>query len=110
MKPKNVAEIIALVKDGTISGKVAKEVFEEVFNTGKTAKEIVESKGLTQISDEGELATTIDEILAANAESVERYRAGKTKLMGFFVGEVMKVTRGTANPSLVSKLLKDKLS
>ncbi|MCK4846915.1 MAG: Asp-tRNA(Asn)/Glu-tRNA(Gln) amidotransferase subunit GatB [Deltaproteobacteria bacterium] len=110
MKPQDVAEVITLVKDGTVSGKVAKEVFEEVFNTGNSAKDIVESKGLTQISDEGELAATIDEILSANSDSVERYRAGKTKLMGFFVGEVMKVTRGKANPSLVSKLLKEKLS
>ncbi len=107
---KALAGLLGLIKDGKISGKIAKDVFEEMFNTGKDAAKIVESKGLTQISDTGELEGLIDGIIENNADSVERYRAGKTKLMGFFVGEVMKATRGRANPGLVSKMLKEKLA
>ncbi len=107
--PRALAGLLSLVRDGRISAKIAKEVFEEMFLTGKDAASIVEKKGLTQISDEGELAGIIDDIIEKNPENVERYRAGKTKLLGFFVGEVMKATKGRANPQLVSRILKEKL-
>jgi aspartyl-tRNA(Asn)/glutamyl-tRNA(Gln) amidotransferase subunit B len=107
--PKAIAVLLTLIKDGKISGNVAKEVFEEMFNTGKDAAAIVKEKGVTQISDEGELEGIIETIIKANQDSVERYKAGKTKLMGFFVGEVMKATKGQANPGVVSKILKTKL-
>ncbi|VAV83021.1 Aspartyl-tRNA(Asn) amidotransferase subunit B @ Glutamyl-tRNA(Gln) amidotransferase subunit B [hydrothermal vent metagenome] len=108
--PKKLAGLLTLVKEGKISNKIGKEVFEEIFTTGKEPSAIVEAKGISQISDTGELEGIIDKIIADNQDSVERYRAGKTKLMGFFVGETMKATKGRANPGLVSKMLKEKLS
>jgi len=101
--------MLKLMDKGVISGKIAKTVFEEMYKTGKPAEKIVEEKGLTQITDEDELGSTIDEILEKNAQEVEQYRQGKEKLFGFFVGEAMKATRGKANPQLVNKLLKEKL-
>jgi len=95
--------------DGTISGKIAKTVFEEMFATGKRPADIVKEKGLVQISDEGELAAVVDRVLAANPGVVEDYRAGKERAFGFLVGQVMKETRGKANPGLVNKLLKERL-
>ncbi len=108
--PEKLAELLALIKDGKISGKIAKEVFEEIFTSGKDASAIVKAKGISQISDAGELEAIINKIVADNQDSVERYRTGKTKLMGFFVGETMKATKGRANPGLVSKMLKEKLA
>lgn len=108
--PERLAGLLNLIKEGKISGKIGKEVFEEIFTTGKDAPAIVEAKGISQISDTSELEGIIDKIIADNQDSVERYRAGKTKLMGFFVGETMKATKGRANPGLVSKMLKEKLS
>ncbi len=107
--PENLAGLITIVKKGAISGKMGKEVFEEMYRTGKAPEDIVKSKGLVQISDEAELSGIIGGIISANPESVERYRAGKTQLMGFFVGETMKATKGRANPKLVNKLLKERL-
>lgn len=107
--PKGVADIISMVKGGQISGKIAKEVFEEMYRTGKTAADIVKAKGLTQISDEGELARIVDEIVKANPDNVAKYKAGKTAVVGFFVGEVMKATRGKANPGVINRILKEKL-
>ena len=101
--------LLKLLKGGRISGKIAKEVLEEMFATGKDAEAIIEEKGLSQISDESELLQVVDRIIADTPENVERYRAGKTKLLGFFVGEVMKATRGKANPQLVNRLLKERL-
>ena len=103
------AALLALVEDGTISGRIAKDVFEIMFETGKDAAAIVEEKGLKQVSDTGAIEAIIDEIIAANGGQVEQYRAGKTKLMGFFVGQVMKATGGKANPGVVNQLLKPKL-
>jgi aspartyl-tRNA(Asn)/glutamyl-tRNA(Gln) amidotransferase subunit B len=103
------AELLALIEDGTISGRIAKDVFEIMFETGKDAGAIVEEKGLKQVSDTGAIEAIIDEIIAANQGQVEQYRAGKTKLMGFFVGQVMKATQGKANPGVVNQLLKPKL-
>jgi len=108
--PEKLAGLLTLVKEGKISNKIGKEVFEEIFTTGKDGGAIVKAKGVSQISDTSELEGIIDKIIADNQDSVERYRAGKTKLMGFFVGETMKATKGRANPGLVSKMLKEKLS
>ncbi|MBI5178703.1 MAG: Asp-tRNA(Asn)/Glu-tRNA(Gln) amidotransferase subunit GatB [Nitrospinae bacterium] len=104
-----LAELLNLIKDGTISGKIAKDVFAEMEQSGKSPKVIVAEKGLVQITDEGAIEKQIEEILAINPEQVAGYKAGKTKLMGFFVGEVMKATKGKANPALVNKILKEKL-
>jgi aspartyl-tRNA(Asn)/glutamyl-tRNA(Gln) amidotransferase subunit B len=101
--------LIRLIDDGTISGKIAKEVFSEMFESGKQAPDIVREKGLVQITDTTEIEKTIDEVIAANPTELEQYRAGKTKLMGFFVGQVMKLTGGKANPQAVNALLKTKL-
>jgi aspartyl-tRNA(Asn)/glutamyl-tRNA(Gln) amidotransferase subunit B len=106
----SLAAMIGLIEDGTISGKIAKEVFEEMWNTGKGPKAIVEEKGLVQITDTSSIEQVVDQILAANQHQVDEYRQGKEKLFGFFVGQVMKVTNGKANPKLVNDLLSRKLS
>ena len=109
ISPNGVADIIKMVKGGQISGKMAKEVFEEMYKTGKAAADIVKAKGLTQISDEGELAKIVEEIVKNNPDNVAKFKAGKTAVMGFFVGEIMKATKGKANPQVINKLLKEKL-
>ncbi|MEM9878097.1 MAG: Asp-tRNA(Asn)/Glu-tRNA(Gln) amidotransferase subunit GatB [Pseudomonadota bacterium] len=100
------AGLLSLQEDGTISGRIAKDVFEIMFETGKSAAQIVDEKGLKQVSDTGELEAIIKEIIAANPAQVEQYRGGKDKLLGFFVGQVMKATKGQANPAVVNQLLK----
>lgn len=107
--PEQLAGMFALVEKGTISGKIAKQVFEEMISSGKSAEEIVQARGLVQISDEGELQKIVAEILAGNQPQVEQYKAGKEKVFGFFVGQVMKATRGKANPKVVNDLLKKEL-
>ena len=107
---ESLGELIKLIDQGDISGKIAKDVFEEMVASGQGPREIVEAKGLTQISDEGDLELIIDRIMEANPDNVERYRAGKKKLMGFFVGQVMKETKGQANPKLVNQILGKKLA
>ena len=106
---ENLAGLLDLIADGTVSGRLAKEVFEIMFETGRPAGEIVEEKGLRQVSDEGAIAAAIDKVLAENAGKVAEYKSGKDKLFGFFVGQVMKATGGKANPALVNELLKKKL-
>ncbi|SDG43113.1 Asp-tRNA(Asn)/Glu-tRNA(Gln) amidotransferase subunit GatB [Thalassobaculum litoreum] len=101
--------LVDLIGDGTISGRIAKEVFAEMFETGKSAGEIVEEKGLRQVSDTGAIEGIIDEVLAENADKVEQYRGGKDKLFGFFVGQTMKKSQGKANPGMVNELLRKKL-
>ena len=101
--------LIDLIADNTISGRIAKEVFEEMFATGKAAAAIVEEKGLRQVTDTGAIDTAIEAVMAANAGKVAEYRGGKDKLFGFFVGQVMKATAGKANPALVNEILKAKL-
>jgi len=105
----SLGALIDLVKDGTISNRTAKEVLEEMFDTGKEAAVIVDEKGLKQVSDTGAIEAAIDTIIAANQDKVEQYRGGKDKLLGFFVGQVMKATGGKANPGVVNQLLKPKL-
>lgn len=101
--------LLDLIHDGTISGRTAKDVFEAMIETGKSAAVLVEEKGLKQISDEGAIEALIEGVLEANQDKVEQYRGGKDKLFGFFVGQTMKATGGKANPAVVNKLLKAKL-
>ncbi len=101
--------LMDLMADGTISGKIAKDVFEEMFETGKDADTVVDEKGLKQVSDSGAIEAMIDEVLAANPDKVEEYRAGKVQLLGFFVGQVMKASGGKANPGVVNEVLRAKL-
>ena len=108
--PEDLAELLKMTDESIISGKIAKTVFEEMYSTGKAPRVIVEEKGLKQVSDEGEIGEIIDHVLAANPSQVEEYRGGKEKLLGFFVGQVMKETQGKANPKLVNKILREKLS
>jgi len=110
IKPEQLAAMLQLLEKGTISGKIAKTVFEEMFASGKDAETIVKEKGLVQISDEGAIAAIVDEVIANNQKSVEDFRAGKDRALGFLVGQVMKASRGKANPEMVNKLLKERLS
>lgn len=107
--PAALAELLTLVEKGTINQNTAKAVLGEMFQTGRAAAEIVAEKGLAQISDADELERVIDEVISANPDQVAEYRAGKERLLGWFVGQVMKATRGKANPQLVTELLKEKL-
>ena len=107
--PDKLGGLLDLIADGTISGRIAKDVFEIMFETGKDAAAIVEEKGLKQVSDTGAIAGIVDEVLAANADKVAEYKSGKDKLFGFFVGQVMKATQGKANPKAVNDILKEKL-
>jgi aspartyl-tRNA(Asn)/glutamyl-tRNA(Gln) amidotransferase subunit B len=104
-----LGELVDLISDNTISGKIAKTVFEKMFETGKPAKKIVEEEGLVQVTDTGAIEKAIDEVMAANADKLAEYRSGKDKLFGFFVGQVMKATGGKANPAMLNDLLKKKL-
>lgn len=105
-----MAQLLSRISDDTISGKIAKDVFSAMWAGEGGADEIIEKKGLKQITDTSAIEAMIDEIIAANPGQAEQYRAGKEKLMGFFVGQVMKQTQGKANPAVVNKLLKAKLS
>jgi aspartyl-tRNA(Asn)/glutamyl-tRNA(Gln) amidotransferase subunit B len=107
--PARLAAILRLVDEGTIGGPGAKQVFEEVFRTGAEPADVVRSKGLAQVSDESAIEAVVDRVLAASAGEVERYRAGNRKLMGFFVGQVMKEMKGKGNPGVVNALLRRKL-
>jgi aspartyl-tRNA(Asn)/glutamyl-tRNA(Gln) amidotransferase subunit B len=98
-----------LIDNNTISGKIAKTVFEEMYKTGKEAEVIVKEKGLLQISDASAIEKAVDEIIEKHPKEIERFRAGEEKLLGFFVGQVMKATKGKANPQIVNEILKKKL-
>jgi aspartyl-tRNA(Asn)/glutamyl-tRNA(Gln) amidotransferase subunit B len=108
--PDNLAELLQLIDVGTVSGKIAKTVFEQMYTSGKRAKVIVEEKGLVQVRDEGTIETIVEEILAENPTEVEQFKAGKEKLLGFFVGQIMRKTKGKANPQLVNEILLKKLT
>lgn len=107
---ESFAKLQALILQGEISGRIAKDVFEIMVETGGDPADIVEKRGMKQVSDTGAIAAMIDAVLAENADKVAEYRAGKDKLYGFFVGQVMKKTGGKANPQLVNDLLKSKLA
>jgi aspartyl-tRNA(Asn)/glutamyl-tRNA(Gln) amidotransferase subunit B len=106
---KNLGRLIDLIADNTISGRMAKEVFEIMVESGKSPDAIVEERGMKQITDTGAIDAAVDKILAENADKVAQYRSGKTQVMGWFVGQVMKATQGKANPALCSEALKKKL-
>ncbi|MCL4147322.1 UNVERIFIED_CONTAM: hypothetical protein GTU68_014040 [Idotea baltica] len=106
----NLGNLVKFIKDGTISGKIAKTVFEEMFNTGQEPGKIIEEKGLKQVSDTGAIEKMIDTILEQNADKVAEYKSGKDKLFGFFVGQAMKLSQGKANPQTLNEILKKKLS
>ncbi len=106
LSPRQLAEMLGLIKDGTISGKIAKTVFEEMYKTGKGAREIVQEQGLVQITDQTAVEQAVTEVLKTHPQEVEAYRNGREKLFGFFVGQVMKATQGKANPQLVNDILK----
>ncbi|KAL2650558.1 hypothetical protein R1flu_018686 [Riccia fluitans] len=110
LTPSSLAELISLIKDGTISGKIAKEVLPDLLEKGGSAKTIIEKKGLVQISDVATIEKMIDEVLAKNPSQLEAYCGGKTKLQGFFVGQVMKASGGKVNPALMNKILLEKLN
>ncbi|MGI6686463.1 MAG: Asp-tRNA(Asn)/Glu-tRNA(Gln) amidotransferase subunit GatB [Bacillota bacterium] len=107
--PEMLTDMLKLIDKGTISGKIAKTVFEEMFKTGKKPEEIVKEKGLVQISDQGEIDAMVNQVIADNPKSVEDYKAGKEKAIGFLVGQVMKLSKGKANPGMVNELLREKL-
>jgi aspartyl-tRNA(Asn)/glutamyl-tRNA(Gln) amidotransferase subunit B len=108
--PERLAELLKLIDDGTISGKIAKDVFADMISSGKSAKEIVEDKGIKQISDESELEQIVAGILEKHPDEISRYKGGDQKLLGFFVGQVMKATQGKANPKVVNEILRKELS
>jgi aspartyl-tRNA(Asn)/glutamyl-tRNA(Gln) amidotransferase subunit B len=109
VSPRDTAELLRQVEEGIISGKLAKEAFEKMFETGKEAKMIIEEEGLGQIADEESLKRVIEEVMRESPEAIQDFKKGKKKALGFLVGQVMKKTRGRANPGMVNKLLKRKL-
>ena len=108
--PAQIAELVNTVEGGTISGKIGKDVLAEMFATGKNAADIIKEKGLAQVSDTGEIEGFVDQAIAANPAQVEQFKAGNPKVLQFLVGQVMKLSRGKANPKLVSEILNKKLS
>ena len=109
VRPEQLCQLLDLIHNGSISGASAKSVFEEMFNTGKQAADIIAQQGLSQISDSQEIMPKIDEVLSTNNQAVADYKTGKEQALKFLVGQVMKASRGRANPNLVSELLKKKL-
>ena len=105
MRPQQLGELLQLVKDDVISGKIGKEIFPEVYRQGASPKQYIEEKGLVQISDESAIEGTIEKILAQFPKEVGEFKAGKEKLLGFFVGQVMKETKGKANPKVLNEIL-----
>ncbi|WP_020677426.1 Asp-tRNA(Asn)/Glu-tRNA(Gln) amidotransferase subunit GatB [Geopsychrobacter electrodiphilus] len=110
VSPELLAGLLGRIHDNTISNKIAKQVFEAMWTSGDSADSIIEKQGLKQVTDTGAIEALIDEVLAANPDSVVEYRAGKDKLIGFFVGQVMQKSRGKANPGVVNQLLQQKLA
>jgi aspartyl-tRNA(Asn)/glutamyl-tRNA(Gln) amidotransferase subunit B len=105
-----LGEMIDLIADGTISGRLAKDVFAAMVETGERPAKIVAERGLTQVTDTGAIEAAIDAVLAANQDKIAEYRSGKDKLYGFFVGQVMKATQGKANPAALNEILRRKLA
>ena len=105
----NLSQLIARIGDDTISGKIAKDVFKAMWEGEGSADDIIESKGLKQVTDTGAIEAIIDEIIANNAPQVEQFKSGNEKILGFFVGQAMKASQGKANPKLLNQLLREKL-
>ncbi len=110
VSPQSLAELVKLIKENVLSSKLAKEVIKDMVLTGKSPAQIVEEKGLKQVSDEGQIKSMIEEVLRENSKEVERFKAGEEKVFGFLVGQVMKKAKGKANPQVVNKILKEVLS
>jgi len=106
---QNLGELLDLIKSGEISGKIAKDVLDIMFESGEKAYKIVESKGLKQVSDIGALEKIVDEVIKNNSENFAKLQAGDEKLLGFFVGQIMKASKGQANPQLANEILRKKL-
>jgi aspartyl-tRNA(Asn)/glutamyl-tRNA(Gln) amidotransferase subunit B len=109
VSPERFISLLKLVDNGTISLKVARDLFPELYASGQSPEQLVQEKGLTQVSDEGALETIIDEAMAKNPAQLAQYRSGKDQVLGFFVGQVLKASGGKANPGKVNELLKKKL-
>jgi aspartyl-tRNA(Asn)/glutamyl-tRNA(Gln) amidotransferase subunit B len=110
VKPSDIAELLKLIDDNTISGKIAKTVFRDMMETGNPPQKIIDEKGLVQVSDSSEIEKIIDDVLAKNAQSVTDYKNGKEKALGFLIGQIMKESKGKANPQVVNELLIKKLN
>ncbi len=110
VSPQNLAELIKLIKEGVLSSKLAKEVIKDMVLTGKSPSQIVEERGLKQVSDEGQIRSMVEEVLRENPREAERFKAGEEKVFGFLVGQVMKKAKGKANPQLVNKILREVLT
>jgi aspartyl-tRNA(Asn)/glutamyl-tRNA(Gln) amidotransferase subunit B len=110
VKPEQLGSLLAMVEAGTISGKIAKTVFGDMLESGLDPEQIVKDKNLLQVSDESELLELVREIIEQNPAQVEDFRSGKTKLMGYFVGQLMQKTKGKANPKLANQLFNKLLS
>jgi glutaminyl-tRNA synthetase len=106
---EQISELVKMLDDGTISNKIAKEVFNEILKSGDNPMQIVEAQGLKQINNEEEIIPIIDEIIAKNPDNVKKFKDGNTKLLGFFVGQVLKATGGKANPTMVNELVNEQL-
>jgi len=109
VSPKALADLLKMIEQAIISNKIAKSLFEEMFDTGKPAEQIVREKGLIQISDETELEKIVDRVLAENPSVVEDWKKGKKQALGFLVGKIMRTTSGKANPTIVNEILERKL-
>ncbi|MCD6224331.1 MAG: Asp-tRNA(Asn)/Glu-tRNA(Gln) amidotransferase subunit GatB [Deltaproteobacteria bacterium] len=109
VSPHHLSDMLKLIEKGLISGKIAKKIFDEMAKTGKPPKQIVEEKGLVQVTDKTEIESIVIKIVSDNPKEAEAYKNGKTKILGFFVGQVMKATRGKANPQIVNEILKENL-
>jgi aspartyl-tRNA(Asn)/glutamyl-tRNA(Gln) amidotransferase subunit B len=109
LTPAALASLVRAVESGAISGPAGKEVFAVLVGEGGDPDQIIAERGLAQVSDEAAIAALVDEVIAANGDKVAAYRAGKTQLLGFFVGQVVRASRGKANPQVVQKLLADRL-
>ncbi len=107
--PEHLTGLLGLIDKNVISGKIAKSVFEDMYKSGKMPADIVKEKGLEQVSDTGAIEAIVDKVLAANPEQFEELKGGKDKLMGFFVGQVMKESKGKANPGMVNELIRKKI-
>ena len=107
--PENLSALLGLIDKNVISGKIAKTVFEEMYKTGKKPEVIIKEKGLEQVTDTGAIEALVDEALAVNPDQVEEFKGGKEKVLGFFVGQVMKASKGKANPGMVNQLIREKL-
>jgi len=107
---KNLADLLKLIDKGVISGKIAKTIFEDMSETGKSPEQIVREKQLVQVTDVSAIENVVSKVLAACPKEVDGYKNGKTKLLGFFIGKIMKETKGKANPKIVNEILKKKLN